>query len=85
MTYLVYILECSDKTLYTGSTFNLPKRLNEHNHTKAGAKYTRARRPVQIVYSQKFKTLAAARKKEAAIKRLTRKEKIVLIKAPYKK
>lgn len=80
MFHIVYILECFDNTLYTGSTCNLIKRLNEHNNTKAGAKYTRGRRPVKVVYVKKFKTLAEARKKEAEIKRLTREEKLELIK-----
>lgn len=82
--HTVYILKCSDKTLYTGSTVDLPKRLNEHNHTKAGAKYTRARRPVKLVYSEKCRTMAKARKREAEIKRMTRKQKITLIKSRLK-
>lgn len=81
MKYTVYILKCSDKTLYTGSTVDLKKRLNEHNHAKAGAKYTRARRPVKLVYSEKCRTFAKARKREAEIKRLTRKQKFNLIKS----
>jgi len=80
MPFIVYILECSDKTLYAGSAYNLEKRLYEHNNTRAGAKYTRGRRPVKAVYARKCKTLAQARKIEAQIKRLSRKEKIELIK-----
>jgi putative endonuclease len=80
MTQTVYILECADKTLYTGCTNNLTKRLKEHNFGKAGAKYTRARRPVRLVFQVVFKTLAAGRKKEAEIKRLSRAEKLKLIK-----
>jgi putative endonuclease len=64
----VYILKCADGTLYTGSTTDLEKRLYEHNHTTAGAKYTRARRPVSLYYSEKKKTLSAARSREAHIK-----------------
>lgn len=79
MPHIVYILKCSDKTLYTGSTVDLAKRLNEHNHTKAGARYTRARRPVKLVYSEKCRTLVKARKREAEIKRLTRLQKKKLI------
>lgn len=75
----VYILKCSDGTLYTGCTNNIEKRLREHNFGKAGAKYTRARRPVQMVYSENFRTLKAGRKREAEIKRLTRDEKMLLI------
>lgn len=80
MLYSVYILECSDKTLYTGSTCDLEKRIHEHNNTKAGAKYTRGRRPVKLKYFEKFKTLAKARQKEAEIKRLTLIKKRELIK-----
>ncbi|MFZ2189531.1 MAG: GIY-YIG nuclease family protein [Candidatus Magasanikiibacteriota bacterium] len=80
MFYSVYILECSDKTLYTGSTCDLEKRIYSHNHTKAGAKYTRGRRPVKLVYLERFKTLAKARKREAEIKRLKLLEKKELIK-----
>ncbi len=79
MPFVVYILECSDGSLYAGSTCDLQKRIHEHNNTKAGAKYTRGRRPVKLVYFKKFKTLAKVRKKEAEIKRLTRLQKIALI------
>ena len=76
----VYILKCSDDTLYTGSTVDLVKRLREHNESKNGAKYTRARRPVVLVYEEKCKTLAQARAREAEIKNMTKKEKLLLIK-----
>jgi len=79
MSYFVYILECADNTLYTGCTNNLEKRIHAHNNTKNGAKYTRVRRPVKLVFSRKFKTIAAGRKREAEIKRLTREEKLLLI------
>jgi putative endonuclease len=74
----VYILKCADGTLYTGSTTDLEKRLYEHNHTTAGAKYTRARRPVSLYYSEKKKTLSAARSREAHIKQLNRVQKLAL-------
>jgi putative endonuclease len=80
MIYFVYILKCSDGTLYTGSTNNLDKRVNEHNNLKNGAKYTKARRPVFLVYKEKCKTFADVRAREAEIKRLTREKKIKLIK-----
>jgi len=76
----VYILKCSDNTLYTGSTVDLTKRLREHNESKNGAKYTRGRRPVVLVYKEKCKTLAIARAREAEIKRMDRGEKLLLIK-----
>lgn len=75
----VYVLQCQDGTLYTGSTNDLGRRMYAHNNLKSGAKYTRARRPVKLVYSERCDSLAAARKREAAIKRLTRKEKLDLI------
>jgi len=77
----VYILKCSDGTLYTGSTVNVEKRLREHNGLlKNGAKYTRGRRPVVLVYQEKCETLAEARAREAEIKRMSREEKLILIK-----
>jgi len=78
--HTVYILECNDKTLYTGSTIDLTKRLREHNESKNGAKYTRGRRPVILVYREKCKTIAIARAREAEIKRMDRDEKLKLIK-----
>jgi len=78
--YYLYILKCSDKTLYTGIAVNLVKRLKEHNFSKLGAKYTRSRRPVKLVYSKKFRTRSAAAKEEFKIKTLSRQDKIKLIK-----
>lgn len=79
MAYFTYILECADATLYVGSTNNLAKRIQQHNRAKAGAHYTKIRRPVVLVYSERFRTFAKARMREAEIKRLTRKEKLILI------
>lgn len=76
--FTVYIVQCADTTLYTGCTNNLVKRLAEHNTGKNGAKYTRARRPVKLVHYETFRTLKAGRRREAAIKRLTRKQKMLL-------
>lgn len=78
--YFVYILKCSDKTLYTGITVDLTRRLREHNSSKLGAKYTRNRLPVKLVYSQPFKNRSQATKAEMAIKKMTRQEKINFIK-----
>ncbi len=75
----VYILKCSDNTLYTGSTTDLKKRLHEHNNLKSGAHYTKIRRPVKAVYSEELETLSLARKREVVLKKLTRKEKLALI------
>jgi len=77
--YYLYILQCSDKTLYTGITTDLDRRITEHNSTKLGAKYTKARRPVKLVYSKKFKDRSLASKEEARIKKLTKSEKLELI------
>ena len=81
MSYFVYILECADKTLYVGCTNNLKKRLKQHNESKAGAHYTKIRRPVKLVCSEKFKTLAQARRREAEIKSWSREEKLNLVKS----
>ena len=77
--WLVYILECSDKTLYTGITNNLEKRLEQHNNGQEGAKYTRARRPVKCVYKEIQQNRSEATKRECAIKKLARSEKLKLI------
>lgn len=79
MPYFVYILRCSDNTLYTGITTDLEKRLHEHNHLPSGAKYTRSRRPVVCVYSESCDDRSAALKREMAIKKLSRLEKTRLI------
>ena len=78
--YYLYILQCVDKSLYTGITVNLAKRLKEHNHSKLGVKYTMAPRPVKIVYSKKFRNRSLASKAEIQIKKLSREEKAELIK-----
>lgn len=74
-----YILKCKDDSLYTGWTNDLKKRITSHNAGK-GAKYTKARRPVELVYYEEFQTREEAMKKEYAIKQLSRKEKEALIK-----
>lgn len=74
----VYILECADGTLYTGWTNNLEKRIEMHSKG-IGAKYTRGRGPVKLIYHEIFENKNDAMKREYAIKRLTRKEKLNLI------
>lgn len=74
-----YILKCKDGTLYTGWTNNLEKRLKDHNDGK-GAKYTKARRPVVLVYHESFETKEEAMRREYAIKQMTREAKEKLIK-----
>lgn len=77
----VYIVKCSDNTLYTGVAIDVEKRLEEHNgFLPKGARYTRARRPVQLVYKKKFKDRSEASREEARIKKLNREEKLQLCK-----
>lgn len=78
MKNVTYILKCSDNSLYTGWTNDIMHRLKMHNEGK-GAKYTRGRGPVELVYLEEFDTKQEAMSKEAKIKRLTRKEKLLLI------
>lgn len=78
MTYWVYILRCADGTLYTGCTNDLSRRLAAHNAGK-GAKYTRSRRPVELAYREEVPDKSAALRREAAIKGLSRQEKLALI------
>lgn len=77
--WYVYIVKCSDKTFYTGVTNDLKRRISEHNGSKLGSKYTRARRPVILSYQKKYKTRSLAQKEEYRIKNLSRKEKQNLI------
>ncbi|HIX84143.1 MAG TPA: GIY-YIG nuclease family protein [Candidatus Megamonas gallistercoris] len=79
MDCYTYILRCSDDTLYTGWTNNLAKRIKIHNAGK-GARYTRGRLPVELLYYEVFSTKQAAQKREAQIKKLSRQEKLLLIK-----
>jgi putative endonuclease len=78
-SYYVYILRCSDDTLYTGITTNLEKRLVEHNTSDKGAKYTRYRRPVTLMYHEASQHKSSALKREIAIKKMTRPQKEALI------
>jgi len=78
---IAYILRCNDGTLYTGSTVDMAKRLREHNGIlKNGAKYTRGRRPVVLVYEEECESISHARTREVEIKRLTREGKLNLLK-----
>ena len=76
--YYVYLLRCADGSLYCGYTDDLTRRVRIHNEGK-GAKYTRSRRPVSLVYKESFEEKRAALKREYAIKRLTREEKLLLV------
>jgi len=78
--YFVYMVRCADETLYTGITTDLERRLDEHNNSDKGAKYTRARRPVTLVYSEALASRSEASKREYFIKhKMSRKEKLGLI------
>jgi len=77
MKWVVYILECSDKSLYTGITNDLERRLEAHR-TGRGAKYTKYRRPLMIRYGEFHRTKGAALSREAAIKSMNRSEKLAL-------
>ncbi|WFD12169.1 GIY-YIG nuclease family protein [Tepidibacter hydrothermalis] len=74
----VYIIECSDGTFYTGYTNNLDKRIDTHNKGK-GAKYTRCRLPVKLLYYEEYDLKGEALKREYKIKQMTRKQKMKLI------
>ncbi len=78
--WTVYILRCNDDTLYTGITDNLPRRLAAHNAGR-GAKYTRGRGPVTPVYTELAEDKSSALRREAAIKKMTRTEKLALCRA----
>jgi len=73
-----YMVRCGDGSLYTGWTYDLEKRVAAHNSGK-GAKYTKSRLPVELVYHERFTTKEEAMSREYAIKRLTRSEKMKLI------
>lgn len=74
----IYILKCRDNTLYTGFTTNIKMRLDKHNDNK-GAKYTRGRTPVELVYYEKYENKQLAQKREYAIKKLNRNAKLEII------
>lgn len=77
-TWRVYLLQCGDGTLYAGVTTDLERRVREHG-AGTGAKYTRARLPVRLVWSVRATTRSAALKREAAVKRLSRPQKLALV------
>ena len=81
MAWYVYMLRCGDGSHYTGSTTDVARRLQAHQSGR-GAKYTRSHPPVTLVYTEKADDRSAALRREAAIKKLTRAEKLQLLKAP---
>jgi putative endonuclease len=78
MSYFVYILSCSDNTLYTGIAKDVTKRVQEHNTSPKGAKYTRTRRPVTLVHIEEFEDRSNASKREYEIKKMPKKKKMEL-------
>ena len=82
----VYLLQCSDQTLYAGITTDLNRRVQEHNGEKyGGARYTRARRPVRLVWSEPSRSRSAACQREAAVRKLSRSQKEQLIQCGSKR
>ena len=77
--WFLYVVECSDGTLYTGVTIDVTRRIREHNNPSRGAKYTRSRRPVNLVYHTDFPDRATACKAEAKFKKLSRKQKLEVV------
>jgi len=78
--YFVYIVKCADNTFYTGIATELERRIEEHNGSDKGAKYTRVRRPVSLVYSEEHPDRSSASKREYEIKKkMNRAEKLKLI------
>lgn len=78
-SYFTYILRCADDTLYTGITTDIERRLAEHNQDEKWAKYTRMRRPVELIYNENYSTRSEASKREYEIKQMTKKEKEELV------
>lgn len=76
--WTVYLVRCRDGSLYTGATNDLERRLDAHNRGK-GAAYTRSRRPVELVYQEPAHDRSAALKREAALKKLDRRQKLALV------
>ena len=77
--YYLYILKCADGTLYVGITTDVKRRVIEHNSSKLGAKYTRGRRPVTLVFSRAFADRSEASREEVRVKKLSRAQKLGLI------
>ena len=73
--WYLYVVRCSDDTLYTGITTDVARRLSEHNTSKRGAKYTKTRRPINLVYYELYQSRSNAQKAEHKFKKLTRTQK----------
>lgn len=77
--WFVYIVRCRDNSLYTGITTDLQKRIDKHNQGRDGAKYTRSRRPVQLVYVEEYRSRNKASKREYQLKQLSHMDKLQLL------
>jgi putative endonuclease len=82
-SWFLYVVHCSDDTLYTGVTTDISRRIREHNTGSRGAKYTKTRRPVRLVYWVDFKDRSTAQRAEYKFKKLTRKQKNEVINEHY--
>ena len=78
--WFLYVVGCCDSTLYTGVTTDLSRRVNEHNTSKRGAKYTKTRRPVDLMWSKGYNNRSEAQSAEYSFKKLSRKQKLDIIK-----
>lgn len=79
MNWYLYIVKCADNSLYTGITTDIDRRVNEHNNTVRGAKSLRGKKPVVLIYKETHPTRSAASLREAAIKKMSRGEKLHLV------
>jgi putative endonuclease len=77
--WFIYIVRCTDNTLYTGITTNLERRIDEHNNGDVGAKYTRSRRPVKMVYHERAENRSQASRREYQIKKMSLQNKLKMI------
>jgi putative endonuclease len=77
--YYLYILQCSDRSFYTGITTDVKRRVQEHNTSSLGAKYTRGRRPVKLVYTKTFRNRSTASQAESLLKKMSRADKLKFI------
>ncbi|KKR21742.1 MAG: Endo/excinuclease amino terminal domain protein [Candidatus Moranbacteria bacterium GW2011_GWA2_39_41] len=82
--YFLYILQCADKSFYTGITTDVARRIEEHNTTELGARYTRGRRPCKVVFIKEFENRSTASSEEAHVKALSRVKKTELIKKHHR-
>jgi putative endonuclease len=85
MTWYVYMIRCSDASLYTGVTTDITRRFKEHQESKKGSKYTRAKIPLKVVYEEKHGSRSEAQIREAQLKKLEKKEKEVLVTSQIKR